>query len=385
MMSPDDFGPPLLVRLLTTLFSWAFWIALNFGFLYLIHLLLTLPMRRAERSRLFLDLIETSLNHGQPVEETLVSISQSRDPIMGKKFHRLAAQLTRDFRLGDALAKASYFLPTQIRAMLRVGERLGELKKILPACRHFLADAVSQTRGALNYLVILTFVITPAVVFLFGFVATAILPRMLQIAAGMKIGQAAGMEFLFAHRRALVLGQIAMLFVLWFATLIYLGGPRVVSWFPILERVYYRLPWRRKRMQRDFSTMLVILLDSGVPEPEAVSLAAECTANRIFRSRAVRAVDGLKQGIKLPDAIQTMDDAGEFGWRLANAFHARTDLLQALTGWHESLDAKAFQQEQAAAHGITTALVFWSGLFVGAVVISVFMFLTSIIYAGTLW
>jgi len=385
MMSPDDFGPSLLVRYLTTLFLWAFWIGLNIGFLYLIHLLLTLPMRRAERSRLFLDLIETSLNQGQPVEETLVSISQSRDPIMGKKFHRLAAQLTRDFRLGDALAKAPYFLPTQIRAMLRVGERLGDLKKVLPACRHLLEDAVSQTRSALNYLVILTFVITPAGVFLFGFVATVILPRMLQIAAGMRMGQAAGMEFLFAHRHALVLGQIAMLFMLWFATFIYLGGPHAVSWFPILERFYYWLPWRRKRMQRDFSAMLVILLDSGAPEPEAVSLAAECTANRIFRSRAARAVDGLKQGMKLPDAIQAMDDAGEFGWRLANAFHARTDLLQALAGWHESLDAKAFQQEQAAAHGITTALVFWSGLFVGAVVISVFMFLTSIIYAGTLW
>ena len=52
--------------------------------------------------------------------------------------------------------------------------------------------------------------------------------------------------------------------------------------------------------------------------------------------------------------------------------------LQALAGWHESLDAKAFQQEQAAAHGITSALVLWSGLFVGAVVISVFMFLVSI-------
>jgi type II secretory pathway component PulF len=385
MMNPGDFGPSLLVRSLTILFWWGFWIGLNLGFLYLIHLLLTLPMRRAERSRLFLDLIETALNHGQPVEETLVSVSQSRDPITGKKFHRLAAQLSKDFRLGDTLAKAPYFLSTQIRAMLQVGERMGDLKKVLPACRHLLEDAVSQTRGALNYLVILTFVITPAVVFLLGFIATAILPRMLQIAAGMKMGQATGMEFLFVHRHTLVLGQVSMLLVLWFATFIYLGGPRVVSWFPILDRVYYRLPWRRKRMQRDFSAILVILLDSGVPEPEAVSLAAECTANRIFRSRAARAVEGLKQGMKLPEAMQFMDDAGEFGWRLANAFHARTDLLQALTGWHESLDAKAFQQEQAAAHGITTALVLWSGLFVGAVVVSVFMFLTSIIYAGTLW
>ena len=49
-------------------------------------------------------------------------------------------------------------------------------------------------------------------------------------------------------------------------------------------------------MQRDFSTMLAILLDSGVPEPEAVTLAADCTANRVFRQRAARAVEGLQAG-----------------------------------------------------------------------------------------
>ena len=131
--------------------------------------------------------------------------------------------------------------------------------------------------------------------------------------------------------------------------------------------------------------MLAILLDSGVPEPEAVALAADCTANKVFRQRAACAVDDLKRGLKLTQAVQAMDDSGEFGWRLTNAFHGRGGFLQALAGWHESLDAKAFQQEQAAAHGITTALVLWSGVFVGAVVISVFMFLVSLIDAAVLW
>jgi type II secretory pathway component PulF len=138
-------------------------------------------------------------------------------------------------------------------------------------------------------------------------------------------------------------------------------------------------------MQRDFSTMLAILLDSGVSEPEAVTLAGDCVANRVFRHRAARAVEALKQGLKLTQAVQSMDDSGEFGWRLTNAFHGGGGFLPALAGWHESLDAKAFQQEQAAAHGITTALVLWSGVFVGAVVISVFMFLISLIDEGVLW
>ena len=66
-------------------------------------------------------------------------------------------------------------------------------------------------------------------------------------------------------------------------------------------------------------------------------------------------------------------------------FPRQCRFLKSLAGWHESLDAKAFQQEQAAAHGVTTGLVLWSGLFVGTVVISVFSFLISIINAGVLW
>jgi type II secretory pathway component PulF len=156
-------------------------------------------------------------------------------------------------------------------------------------------------------------------------------------------------------------------------------------WFPILQYIQMFLPWRRKRLQRDFSAMLAILLDSGVPEPDAVVLAADCTANNILKMRAVRTVEALKRGVALPEAIQIMDGSGEFGWRMANAVHQRTGFAQALNGWHVWLDAKAFQQEQAAAHTITSGFVLWTGAIVAAVVISVFSVLVSITNAGLLW
>jgi type II secretory pathway component PulF len=361
-----------------------FGLALTSGWLFLFHFLLTLPMRRAERARLFLDVVETALKRGQPVEEALISLSQTGDLSMGAYFHLLAAWLEKNLRLGEALAKVPRFLPPQISAMLAAGQKIGDLGRVLPACRQLLKDAVSQTRGAISYLVILTFVITPIGVWVFCVLQIVVFPKFMELVASFG-GDSGPVVFLREHRFAVIALQFLALFLLWLATLIYVGGPRVVSWFPILERLHYRLPWRQKRMQRDFSTMLAILLDSGVPEPEAVALAADCAANRVFRRRAARAVDGLQQGLKLAQAVQSLDDSGEFGWRLANAFHGGGSFLRALTGWHESLDAKAFQQEQAASHGITTALVFWSGLFVGAVVISVFMFLISIINAGVLW
>jgi len=87
----------------------------------------------------------------------------------------------------------------------------------------------------------------------------------------------------------------------------------------------------------------------------------------------------------LTEAIQLIDETGEFRWRLANALHAHGGFLRALTGWHESLDAKAFQEEQAAAHTVTSGLVLANGLIVALVAIGVFSALISIINAGVLW
>jgi type II secretory pathway component PulF len=354
------------------------------GLLFLVHSLLVLPMRRAERARLFLDVVETALHGGQPVEEALLAVARSRDLSMGIRFHMVAAWLEQNLRLGDALAKVPRFLPPQVSAMLAAGQKIGDFRKVLPACRQLLQDAVSQTRAAVSYLVILTFVITPSGILIFSFLQVRLFPKLMELSAANE-ARASQVAFLQEHGAAIICLQIAMLLLVWLAAIIYLGGPRVVSWFPVLERIHYRLPWRRKRMERDFSTLLAVLLDAGVSEPEAVTLAAGCSVNKLFRRRAARMVEALQQGQKLAVAVQKMDDSGEFGWRLANAFHGRAGFLPALAGWHESLEARAFQEEQAAAHGITAGLVLWSGVFVGAVVISIFMFIVSLIDEGVSW
>lgn len=363
----------------------ALWIAVHGGVLYLIHWLLTAPMRRAERARLFLDLVAIALERGQPVEEAIISAAQSRDRMLSVRFHLLAAWLQKGLRFADAVAKVPRLLPPAIVAMLKAGQQIGDLKKALPACRQLLRDATSETRGAVNYLVVLTFVVTPLSLFVFAAMCVKVLPTMRAIAAGMQSTTSPLLEFLFDHGMLILLTQATVMLLLWFVAFIYASGPRANTWMPFLDHVSFRLPWRRKRLNRDFSIMLAVLLDAGVPEAEAVALAADCTANRVFQRRANEVAARLKQGVKLTEAIAAMDDAGEFRWRLTNATHAKHGFRAALAGWHEALDAKAFQQEQAAAHGITTTLVVLNGVFVAVVVVSVFSFLVSIINAGLLW
>jgi type II secretory pathway component PulF len=103
------------------------------------------------------------------------------------------------------------------------------------------------------------------------------------------------------------------------------------------------------------------------------------------RRRAWRVVERLKAGVKLPEALRLLDDSGELQWRMSNALRRGKGFLQALGGWHEALDAKAFQQEQTAAQITTSALVFINGLFVAALVCAVFLALVNLLNAAALW
>jgi type II secretory pathway component PulF len=178
--------------------------------------------------------------------------------------------------------------------------------------------------------------------------------------------------------------EIFIFLLLIAATLLYIGGPQFARWFqfrglPFVDWIAWKIPWKQKRLQRTFSAMLAVLLDSGVPEGEAVRLAGDCTANKICGRRAQRVIATIKQGTKLDDAVRAFDDSGEFHWRLTNATHARGGFLGALRGWHEALDAKAFQQEEATAHAVTSGLVVLNGLLVALIVTAMFGMLVAVL------
>ena len=364
---------------------------LVFGVLYAFYFLLTLPMRRNERARIFLDLLELGLQSGRTAEGAIVEAAASRDPGLSVRFHLLAAHLRNGERLSVALEKVPRLLPAQIRAMLKTGERIGDLQKVLPACRQQLRDGVSQDRGAHNYLVLLAFCITPASLVVPMLIAVRVLPAFRMISEGMgSIQLPAFTELVFNSGRIFLGLQFAFLLLLWTLMILYVGGPRLHGWIGrwlpnVPDRVAFLLPWRRKRLQRDFSTMLAALLDASVPEAEAVKLAAESTANLAMIRRGEKVSALLAQGVKLTVAIRQMDDSGELRWRISNALQSSGGFLRALAGWHEALDARAFQLEQATAQVATTTLVLVNGLVVAAIVIAIFLMLINLLNQAVLW
>lgn len=353
-------------------------------FSVLLHYLLSLPMRRRDRALFFLDLLETVLQRGQSVEQAILSAAGNRDRSIGVHFYLLTARIEGGEGFGEALDKTPGFLPPQVTAILRVGEQLGDLKKVLPACREVLRIAPDTVRTTMYYMVAILMLFAPIACWLISMLSLFVIPKFRDMSAGMRTPPWPVAEFVFANKFWLVAFEGCIFAALLFVTVIYIGGPGFIRClqfrgFPVVDWVSWRIPWKRKKLQRTFSAMLAVLLDGGMPEAESVRLAGNCTANEICRHRATCVIAALENGTKLEQAVSAFDDTGEFHWRLTNAAHAHGGFLNALRGWHEALDAKAFQQEETATHAVSSAIVILNGVVVGLIATAMFGMLVMIL------
>lgn len=374
------------------IFGWVFvwWAIFVLGpgavFSVVLHFLLSLPMRRRDRARFFLDLIDTVLRRGQPVEQAIISAAENHDRSIGVGFFVVAAHVENGSRLGEALGKVPGFLPPQVNAMLRAGETMGDLKKVLPACREVLRVAPDTVRTTMHYMMAVLLIFAPVAIWLISMLSLFVVPKFKDVAGGMRIHPWPLAMFVFRATPDLIAFEAGLFALLVTVAVVYIGGPGVVRWFqyrsvPVVDWMSWHIPWKRKKLLRAFSAMLAVLLDGGVPEAVAVRLAGDATANEICRRRALRVITALQQGARLEEAVRTFDDSGEFHWRLSNATHAHGGFLKALDGWHAALDAKAFQQEETAAHVLASGLVILNGVVAGLIAIGMFGMLVMLLKA----
>ncbi len=353
-------------------------------------LFISAPVRRREAARAFLDLLEMGLAQGRSPENTVVEVAATKDKILGKEFQRLAERIQHGASLGRALESTPGVLPEPVAAMLQAGERLGDIRKVLPACRDTLNAGPSRAMGAFNYLPVFSPWLPLLAITLF--LCIVVIPKFQEIfydlleAGPLPVTT----QLVIAYAKALLEAGVLATACGFLFPLLVRARRRWPSAYSrtikvLFDQCLFRLPWRHKRMQRDFSAMLAILLDAGVPESEAVTLAAQSTGNQVFVTRSQRVIGQLQKGEKLTTAIRTIDDSGELQWRLANAVHGHGGFIRSLQGWHDTLDAKAYQQEQAASQAFSTALIILNGVLVCIVALAIFQPIIAVIQYEALW
>lgn len=361
--------------------------AFIFGIGYVIYYLFSLPRRRLERAMVFLNVVDAGMRRGATPEDTIKKAAACGDDSLSIRFHLAAGWILKGATWREAVTKVPRLLPPNIAQMLLMSDRIGGWQKVYPVCKRQLIDVLSQLRARQSCLSP-SIVILPIPIFMVATTVTrVVLPKFHAIAQDYEIQFTSLLDWItaapFPVMGAVVLLGLIPLLILF----IHIAGPRLWGWRFLTgtagDRIDWLVPWQRKRLQRDFALLLGLLLDAGVPEAEAVELAAKGTANVIMASKAIGVRQSLTQGKSLPDALAALDTNGEFQWRFQQAAEGGTRFENALSGWCDALQARADQMQQTAMHIGSVTLLLLNALLVGLITHDVFGILIRITEEAT--
>ena len=327
-----------------------------------------LPIERREQARFFLELLSLAEESGHSIEQTIIEFSKSGERPLGEQFDRVARHIESGLNLPEALAKVPGYLPAQVVATLKVGHETGGMNMTLPVAQENLREKNQNARGEWGYLV----AVMSIAVMIVGILMTYVIPKFKMIYADMLEPGEVMPEFTLVVLKIsdTIKNNAAALFILLFLLLGVWFYCKKKGW---LDTFWLLIPWRRKRLQRDYSRVLALLLDSGLPEEQAIELAAQSTSNRTIKKRARKVIAGLQSGLGLTEAIKLMDDSREFQWRLTNALQTEGNFVDALSGWHQSLSARADRQHQTFSTLMETTALLLLGIVVGSIMVGMFL------------
>ena len=169
-------------QFLFALFWYGVFILLPGGaFSVLMHFLLSLPMHRRDRALFFSTCWKPSSN----------AASRWNRPFSPPRKIRIAPSASpftwwpRTSRAGTGSARRSKKFrlpPPQITAILRTGEKLGDLKRVLPACREVLRIAPDTVRSTMHYMVAILLIFAPVACMLITLLSAFVIPQFKEVA-----------------------------------------------------------------------------------------------------------------------------------------------------------------------------------------------------------
>lgn len=379
-----------MTEFIRAILIWVFlWALPVLGLTSLVYFLSTLPARRREKARLFLDLLHTGLEEGRSLEHTVTSLARTRDRTLGVRFYLVAAYLEEGESLFRALQKVPAFLPPGVTGVLAAGAQSGKLMEAMQAARRSIAHPISRTTHAIHYAFVLVLTVLPFCALFLPWWSIKIFPVMMEILRSMEVTLHPLTLFAAAYSRWLAVIYAVLMLAVGGIFIAYLCGPGLCRPDPglfrrLADRFHYALPWWRKRLLRDFSLQLALLLEAGLPESVAVETAGRGTPSYRFQGFCDQVRAKLAAGVALPAALGELEQT-QLTWRFQSAAGSGRRFVDALRHWHEALEAEAARSEDVAAHLLSSGMVVFNGVMVGLMVSAVFVALSSMVNEAALW
>lgn len=237
--------------------------------------------------------LHAMIRSGIPLPTALADLAKyAPSAALRRALPQLNLDLAQGATLSDALSKHQTLFDTSHLELLAFAEHAGKMEPILDALINHL-----QQVHALRWKAILTSLYPLYLVGAFIFVGP-----LLDVARSANAGTSIGAAYLAGLVRNLFIGALVVAVVLGFPLLV--AALDAELWFDGLKR---RLPVigpaLEQLMASQFVMTLGLAVGAGVDMPRALSLSARAPGNRSLEAALPRALDTLRRGSSLVDAV----------------------------------------------------------------------------------
>jgi len=326
---------------------------------------------------LFARQLATLLGAGIKLDNALGDIQeQTRNQHLSKSITSLKAAVTEGKSLSEAIGAQEHLFPPIYKQMIRVGEATGSYEKTLTRLAE-LEEKGSELKNKVITAMIYPVIMIMLSLFVVLFLLNSVVPQIQEIFESFKaelpLPTKIVIFFSMITRRLWPLFIISI-FGLYYALHVFKkkeGGQLKLDKFKLKIPLYGNLI--RKLEVSRFSRNLGILLESGVPLLDSLTVVQTIVDNQIFKAELLEAARQIKEGESLvasfksstflPHMVKGMISAGESSDRLAELILKTADIME--------------NEVDTSVKGLTTALeplmmIVMGGL-VGGIMVAILM------------
>ena len=272
----------------------------------------------------FTSFLAATLKRNLPLGSSLSAFAQEMGalrPMKQRMLLQIADATDNGSPLSDALDKHGRVFPKAYRALVRAGERAGNLATVSERLKE-MARLRRQTASRAAAYVMYPLVLAGAVGFVIWFVAVVVFPSFAHMLRDMGVEKPGALAFIEGAMELAERYWYLFLLVPAAAFLTWRGialarvrsfAPSGIGWhLPLLKR------YERRRAVSQYALVAGRLMEAGLPEPEALEIAAASSGNACMDRIALAASERAKEGAKLSEALRAADPRGElpseFAW-----------------------------------------------------------------------
>ncbi|MHC5057455.1 MAG: type II secretion system F family protein [Planctomycetota bacterium] len=293
----------------------------------------------------FTSFLAATLKRSLPLGSSLAAFAQETSalrPAKRRMLLQIADATDNGSPLSDELDEHNHVFSAAFRALVRAGERSGNLAKIgerLKEMARLRRQAMSRAAAYVMY----PLVVAGAVGFVTWSVAVVVFPSFAHMLSDIGVEKPGALAFIqgaveMAERHWYLFPLVPCAVLLaWRGVAFASAGSLTasgLSWHtPLLKR------YERRRAVSQYALVAGRLMEAGIAEPEALEIAARSSGNACMDRIALIAAVRVTGGAKLSDALRIADPRGElppeFAWYI-EVGEASGRLPEALTSASES-------------------------------------------------